>query len=120
MRHVISSWTASATLPMTARFWSVEYFVIYLSLLPSAAERGVQIHHRLQMQKLNLDQFILGSEQSIFGVEDGEYVHGTGRHLRLCELKCAARLFHRFLLASLLLLGLLSRHQRAFHIAERG
>src|SRR5580693_2565668 len=120
MRHVVSSRTASATLPMTARFWSVEYFVICLSLLPSAAERSVQIHHRLQMQKLNLDQFIPSREQSVFGVEDGEDVHGPGRHLRLCELKCTARLFHRFLLSSLLLLGLLSRHQRAFDIAERG
>src|SRR3984957_20157289 len=119
-RHVNSSRSASARLPTKARFWSVENFVIYLSLLPSAAEGGVQIHHRLQMQKLNLDQFILSAEQRVFGVEDGEYVYGPGRHLRLCELKCAARLFHRFLLARLLFLGLLRRHQRAFDIAEGG
>src|ERR1700727_2464905 len=107
-RHVISSRTARARLPRTARFWSVENFVIYLSLLPSAAESGVQIHHRLQMQKLNLDQFILSAEQRVFGVEDGEYVHGPGRHLRLRELKCTARFDHRFLLPGLLLLCLLS------------
>src|SRR5580658_7970127 len=101
-RHVMISRTASAKQPSSARFGSVENFLIILSLLPSAAECGVQIHQRLQMQILNLDQFILSAEQGVFGVVHGQDVHDPGRHLRLRELKRTPRFGYRVLLAYLL------------------
>ena len=71
------------------------------------------------MQILDLNQFILRAEQRVFRVEHGQHVDGSCRHLRLRELKRAARPVHRLLLARLLLVGLLGRDQCVFDIAER-
>jgi hypothetical protein len=44
------------------RVWRLENRFIYLSLLPSAAKRGEQIHQRLEMQILDLHQLVLRAE----------------------------------------------------------
>jgi len=41
-------------------------FIFASPLIPAAAERGEQIHQRLQMEIIHLDQLVLRGEQRVF------------------------------------------------------
>src|ERR1700723_2055085 len=124
-RHGTTSNATTASAQIQLRLPPVRWgifersFIVVLPLMPAAAERGEQVHQRLQAEKIILYQLILSAEQRIFSIQNRQNVHGSRGHLSFSEFKRTLRRGNRFLLPLLQLGGLLRCDERVFDVAER-